>query len=222
VPAGVDALVLLAVEELAVNELREGFHHWVRTICVPVAKGAMRKPLSHQIGQQLGKEVERGPVTDVPRAREVWDEVARDCRDLLRDHGAELEKRLVESLEIEYGDAVKREEARFHSRQGELSTLILEQSLAKLESEILELEIKRKQGQLFDEDLLFADLVSSQRAKEDELERRRAHYELLRQQLSRERVRVMEHLLPKRYALRGHVQVFPVAVEIRFPRKSAR
>jgi hypothetical protein len=33
---------------------------------------------------------------------------------------------------------------------------------------------------------------------------------------------VMDHLLPKRFELRGHVQVFPVSVEIRFPRKAAR
>ena len=80
----------------------------------------------------------------------------------------------------------------------------------------------KKERAVFDEDLLFSDLLSSQRAKEEELERRQSHYELLREQLSRERVRVMEHLLPKRFALRGHVQVFPVAVEIRFPRGDAR
>ena len=99
-----------------------------------------------------------------------------------------------------------------------MSTLIEEQSLAKLETEIRELEIERRRGQLFDEEARLAELVSSQKGKEEELQRRRTHYELLRQQLSRERARVMEHLLPHRYALRGHVQVFPVAVEIRLPR----
>jgi hypothetical protein len=32
VPQGADALLLLTVEEMAVNELRETFHHWVRTV----------------------------------------------------------------------------------------------------------------------------------------------------------------------------------------------
>ena len=44
----------------------------------------------------------------------------------------------------------------------------------------------------------------------------------LREQLARERVRVMDHLLPRRSTLRGNVQVFPVAVEIRFQREGAR
>ena len=41
VSGGADAVVLLSVEELAVNELRESFHHWVRTISFPVRKGTL-------------------------------------------------------------------------------------------------------------------------------------------------------------------------------------
>ena len=43
------------------------------------------------------------------------------------------------------------------------------------------------------------------------------NYEELRKQLESERERVMRYLLPKRYALHGKAQVFPVAVEIRLP-----
>jgi len=32
VPAGADALLLLTVEEMAANDLRETFHHWTRTV----------------------------------------------------------------------------------------------------------------------------------------------------------------------------------------------
>jgi len=39
----------------------------------------------------------------------------------------------------------------------------------------------------------------------------------LREQLERERTRVLQHLLPRRYEMRGEAQVFPVAVEIRLP-----
>ena len=46
VPAGTDAVVLLTIEELAVNDLRETFHHWVRTLALPVKKGALGKPLT--------------------------------------------------------------------------------------------------------------------------------------------------------------------------------
>jgi hypothetical protein len=215
-------LVLLTVEELAVNELRESFHHWVRTVCLPVSGGGLGAPFPHETAAALARDAEHGAPTDVSRARELWEDVSTEFRDVLRSMAADLEQRLREALQFEREDAVEREDARFRSRQGELSTLIEEQSLVRLEAEILELEIERRQGQLFDEEERLADLVSSQRQKEEELRRRRAHYELLREQLARERVRVMDYLLPRRFALRGSVQVFPVAVEIRFPGGAAR
>jgi hypothetical protein len=222
VASGASGVVLLTVEELAVNELRESFHHWVRTVCLPIRNGGLDKPLPHATGEMLTRSSEPAEAIDRRAARELWMEVSREIRDVIRNLALDLESRIVEALKIEQRQAVSREEGRFKSRQGELSTLIEEQSLAKLEAEIRELEIERRQGQLFDEEARLADLISSQKEKEEELQRRRTHYELLRQQLSRERVRVMEHLLPHRYALRGHVQVFPVAVEVRMPRREAR
>ena len=47
VPDGVDALILLTVEEVAVNELRETFHHWVRTYQLPVMGDRLGSPLEH-------------------------------------------------------------------------------------------------------------------------------------------------------------------------------
>ena len=44
VPAGAGALVLLSVEELAVNKLREMFHRWVRTVAFPVQEGFAARP----------------------------------------------------------------------------------------------------------------------------------------------------------------------------------
>jgi hypothetical protein len=222
VPADADALVLLTLEELAVNDLREGFHHWVRTVCLPVRDGSFGAPLPHATAAALARDLERSSAADVTRARDLWEDVSREFRDVLRGLATNLEQRVSEALVSERREAVEREEARFRSRQGELSTLIEEQSLAKLEAEIRDLEIEKRQGQLFDEEDRLAELVSSQRPKEEELKRRRAHYELLREQLARERVRVMDHLLPRRFTLRGNMQVFPVAVEIRFPREAAR
>jgi hypothetical protein len=34
-------LLLLTVEEMAVNELRETFHHWVRTVALPIKGGVL-------------------------------------------------------------------------------------------------------------------------------------------------------------------------------------
>jgi len=51
VPVGAEALLLLTVEELGVNDLRESFHLWVRTIALPVAAGRIGTPF--HIGHPL-------------------------------------------------------------------------------------------------------------------------------------------------------------------------
>ncbi|HOI54238.1 MAG TPA: hypothetical protein PLP01_03225, partial [Phycisphaerae bacterium] len=61
------------------------------------------------------------------------------------------------------------------------------------------------------------ELERSIEAKEEELKRRQQHYEEVRDQLARERERITKILLPRRYALMGDAQVFPVAVEVRLP-----
>ena len=50
---------------------------------------------------------------------------------------------------------------------------------------------------------------------EDELRRRRSHYQGLLEQLQRERNRVLKQILSKRYSLRCQAQVFPVTIELR-------
>ncbi len=50
-----------------------------------------------------------------------------------------------------------------------------------------------------------------------ELDRRRSHYGEVREQLARERDRMINGVLPGRYTMRGSAQVFAVAVEIVLP-----
>ena len=57
--------------------------------------------------------------------------------------------------------------------------------------------------------------------KEQELTRRRQHYGEIREQLQRERTRILDHLLPRRFVMAGSAQAFPVAVEIRLPERRA-
>ena len=68
---------------------------------------------------------------------------------------------------------------------------------------------------LLDQERRFEDLAQSAKAKKEELSRMRSHYAELREQLARERDRIIEHLIPKRYTLHGSAQVFPVGAEIR-------
>lgn len=217
VPAGMDALLLLTVEELAVNELRESFHHWVRTIQIPIVAGELLAPLPHQAAVKLRLPPAVSVQGDVAEARAIWEDVRREVRDFIGTAAVTLTADLMERLSLDKAAAMTEEQERFQSRQGELSHLIQQQTLAKLEREIEGLKSERQQGSLFDNDARLADLEKDMNLKMEELTRRRLRYEELRDQLTRERKRILENLIPKRYALRGQAQVFPVAVEIRLP-----
>ncbi len=224
VPDGADALILLSVEELAVNDLRETFHHWVRTIAFPVSKGRLGRMLPHEPAGSAARRFARGvalhpvqPSHAVARARAILDEVEPALKAFVTDHAQSLTEDVKTQLDHEGARARQQEEERYKSRQGEVSALIAETTLAKLEREVSELQIKRRQGLLFDQDARLDVLERSIDEKQAEIQRRRHHYEEVRDQLERERERILKYLLPKRYALAGAAQVFPVAIEIRLP-----
>ena len=120
-------------------------------------------------------------------------------------------------MEVEGVRARQQEEERYRSRQGEVSALIAETTVAKLEDEVLDLKAARQKGWLFEEAARLDRLDRSIEEKEREIARRRTHYEEVRNQLEQERERILKHLLPGRYAMSGAGQVFPVAIEIRVP-----
>lgn len=215
VPEGADALLLLTVEEMAVNELRETFHHWVRTLQLPIRDGKLEALLPHVPASELRVPSATPSAIEVRRAREVWDEIAPGLRGLLEARAAELTSQVKGALAAELETERDRESKRFQSRQAEVSELIQNTTLARLQREIDELKAEARQGTFFDSEERLADIERSVQEKEEEVRRRREHYEQLRVQLERERKRVLELLLPKRYALRGGAQVFPVSVEIR-------
>lgn len=214
VPEGADALVLLTVEELAVNDLRETFHHWVRTFRFPVRGGVPGEPLPHLPARELccGGAAR---TEDIERARAIWEDAERPLRDFLRRRGAELTDRFRRLLEERKQQALEEERERFQQRQGEISRLIAENSIRRLEREIAELRQSYEQRQLFEEEQRLRRIEQDIAEKEAEIGRRRRHYEDLRERLAGERARILEQVLPKRHALRGEVQILPVAVEVR-------
>ena len=113
--------------------------------------------------------------------------------------------------------AREREDERYRQRQGEVSELIEQTTSARLERELERLQRDRSQTSLFDEDDRVAAIERSIEQKQAELDRRRHHYVDIRQQLGRERKRILEHLLPARFTLAGDAQIFPVTLEIRLP-----
>jgi hypothetical protein len=217
VPEGADALLVLTVEELAVNELRETFHHWIRTLRLPIRGGALEAALPHVAARDLRLLGAAPSVGDIRKARERWDEVEADVRALVTTLADELTARLRLALESEGRTALAEEQERFQARQGEVSRLIEGSTLSRLEREIREAEAELQQGTLFDAEGRIAELERTKAEKEEEVRRRKVHYEELRAQLQRERERVVHQLVPRRYKQRGYAQVLPVTIEIRLP-----
>jgi len=216
VPAGTEALFLLHLEELAVNQLRETFHHWVETVLLPVKKGELDVPLHHKPAMTLRDAQPCRDANLLEKARDLLGDLEPDIQTFVKRHREKLTERLLAQLELDLREALEKEESHFQSRQGEVSALIAENTLAKLEKEIARFK-EMKRDQLFEDKAFFEDLERRIELKEEELRRRTQHYEEVRQQLARERERVLKRLLPRRYTLQGTAQVFPVAIEVRLP-----
>lgn len=219
VPAGADALILLTVEELAVNELREPFHHWVRTVGIPVIGGALGAPLDAEPFLATAAGDGSPDEGTVRRAGDLWLEIAPDLSDVLRDAVKSTTTRIATELNEARAEALDAERERFRHRLKEVERAIQETTIAKLEKERDRLLAEMRQTALFPE--LARETEQDLRNLEDELHRRRHHYEELLAQLRVEQSRVIERLVPLRYTVRGSVQVFPITVEVRIPALSA-
>ncbi len=216
IPAGTDAWILLTLEELGVNELRETFHHWIRTVVVPMRGDNLGAPLAHRPAAEYARSASAHDNALVSRAGDLWLDVEAGLRELMAHQRTELTQQLKDQLALDREEAARTEAERFQSRQGELSQLITETRMDRLEREIDLLAQERNQGVLFDPENTLARLRDSVESKESELRRLRLHIEDLREQLNRERDRVLNLLIPRRFTLRGEVQCLPVGVEIRF------
>ena len=150
-------------------------------------------------------------------AAEALGDVGPGQQGWLRQYRNGLTDRLRGQLEVDGADARSREDERYRQRQGEVSQLIERSTLDRLNREIQQLDAKRRQGRLFDETGLLAEIEQSMEARQEEIRRRQQHYADIREQLQQELIRILERLLPARFSLAGDAQVFPVAVEIRVP-----
>ena len=216
VPDGGDAMILLTVEELAVNELRETFHHWVRTIAFPVAGDALGELLPHRTALSLRGGMLIHDEQLIDRARDLITDVEPDLHEHLARMARSLTEQLKSQLETDREVARRDEDERYRSRQGEISTLIASNTIGKLEREIDDMKRARKQGMLAFAAEELDNLERSIEQKKEELERRKRHYEEIREQLAAERERIVNQLIPRRFAMEGDAQVFPVVVEVRF------
>ena len=143
--------------------------------------------------------------------------VEDEVQDLIGDMTTRLTQQLKEQLEIDRERALESENERYQSRQGEVSALIASSTMARLEREINELRARRQQGTLFDQHRHIEAMDRDIQLREEELKRRQQHYEEVREQLARERERIIQQLIPRRFSMRGEAQIMPVTLEIILP-----
>lgn len=229
VPAGADALLLLTVEELAINDLRETFHHWVRTICIPIVADELGQPLPHLPARDDHPSQQKVAKSAIDQAQKLWDEIELDVKRHLNEVAAALTAAITAQLATTGKNALQEEKERFRHRLREVERAMQENSLQKLEKEYGKIEAEQAELKLQPALLFDAQAQRSQRISEidrrkadidAELKRRREHYEELLERLKIEQERVINNLLPRRYQLRGDAQVFPVTIEIRLPEVS--
>lgn len=216
IPKGSDVLLMLTVEEMAVNALREPFHHWVRTLRIPVTGEKLGAVLPWSSPHSDGATAEPPEREDIDAARELWEALEYDVRDLLRARAAELESIIQRALDAGRDAAITDARAMFEGRIQEVRESIRKTTIKSIEKERDELIARRSQAFLFPE--MEREYEQKITNLDEELKRRRLHADELLETLMREQERVTNRLLPLRYSLSGGgIQVFPLCVEIRLP-----
>jgi hypothetical protein len=212
---GADMVVHLTVEELGVNALREPFHHWVRTIRLPVTGGGIGAPLPHRPPTALRAEGHGAGEDVVAAVQGLWFDLQQPLERWIANYRASLTEQMRDALAAVRETALEAEAHRYEDRLHEVRDAMKNTTLKRLERERDKLEAELRQGMLTEEmtrerSLALANL-------DDELRRRQNHFSDLQSYLERDQKRVLREVLPRRYELRGEVQVFPVGVEIRVP-----
>jgi len=215
---GAEAVALFSVEEFAVNELREPFHRWVRTLAFPVRGGELGDALPEEATRRIAA-AEAVPDPEDEEARELLDEVGPALKKRLSSHRWQLGRDIRAALERRGETAKRRETEEYDRRQAEVSELITGNKLEKIERDLAALKEESERRMLFDTEERAARISRSRDLLEEEHRRTLEGHEALRRNLAEERDRILNRLVPARYSLAGEVQVFPVTVEIRLPEK---
>ncbi len=210
VPDGLDGIVQLTVEELAVNDLREPCHHWVRTLRYAVRDGE----LAERLPDIPAGALPQGVAGDTDEAQELWEDVSKELKRSIGSLQEDLQARIKAQIAEAKDAVVALEEERFDRRIEEIRRE--RENTASQVARDAERQRRRLAG-----GVLFPELRRKMERELSELEAevtlRRAHYNTWLATMSREKKRVMNEVLPRRYAMRGKARVYPIAVEIRLP-----
>ena len=236
-PPGLTALVVVSLEELVVNALREPFHYWVRTLHLPVRGTTLGSPLAHiPPATDLTGLSETAPTpADVATAKQLWEDLEDDLKDTLQAHARRLDDLIRGGLERGLTASLTAAREAMRARKDEVTSGlrgITPKKIAAARRRDLERDIRRAErtqpdlfgavtptSRLADLRAALQSLEADARAEAD---RRQARYRENLETLAKEERRVIDHLLPQRFALASSaadqaVQLYPIAVELRLP-----
>ena len=136
VPSDTDAVLLLTVEELAVNDLRETFHHWSRTLALPVKGRSLGQLLAHRSAEiWRGSAVSEASEADCAALCAWWPDVEDDLKSFLDGWRAKLGGCLKQALESQREAAIAAENA--PERRGPVARRLKREDLSPREMEVL-------------------------------------------------------------------------------------
>jgi hypothetical protein len=218
VPAGAQGLLRLTVEELAVNELREAFHHWVRTWeCQIDNAGNLTQPVPIIVeasSATMATREDDSSVKLIESARRIFLDIEADIADAFSTIRENLNADLKPLLEEATKEEIGKEKERLDARIAEINVAMRGSNVRAISKE-LDALIAEGETWLFEE--ISRDETERKLRLEEELELRQRRYRELRGYLEKEQKRLLEEVLPRRYKLAGNVQVFPVGVVLVLP-----
>jgi len=217
IPDDAEGIVVLQVEEMAVNELREPFHHWIRPLRYTIEDRRLGRRLPYVAPVDRPKRLDSDDRDEdmASTARRLWPPLKSELESKVEAHRDSLTDTISSHLEESYEEALQDAYDRFEERRDEVNRLLQRNNLQALKRQLESVRRQRLQTQLLVE--RERELQTREQDLEQEIARRKSNYDGLLERLEREKDRMTEEVLPKRHSLSGDVQVFPVAAEILLP-----
>jgi hypothetical protein len=208
---GVQAVISVCVEELAVNRLRETFHQWVSVLRYPVKDGDLGSKLEYTT-----PAVERNSANPAPErasdAKAIWADVEDQVQASIRKYAKDLNAKLTDQLQKERRKAERHQTTLIEERKEALARQ-LSRDLSSKRKELEELQAQLQAMTLFSE-MDVSIKLEEDRVKEA-MEAERSQLQEAVTFLESEHKRMMEHVIPGRYDLVDAALVYPISVEIR-------
>lgn len=211
-PAGIDAILILHSLFEVTNNLREKMHQQVLTIPFRI-KGETLVRLDGDLWDEV-KHLEKSALesakltTAQQTVREQWSTHNEHLKSWLSKKRSELEQEYTDKLEERYTQEQSRAKLSFQERLKELNKQSTQGAFNKLKRDLEKKREDLRQQKLFEEEQQRLE----REVRELEWEFYHSHYNELKELLDREKDRMLNDVIPKRYSM-ASIQLQPMAVE---------